>query len=230
LKPLKTRLSDNWGYVYGAVYTFYMVTGEQKYRDAVVRVLKNLPKYRKHNWENGGHDGYADAIESALYLVSREPVPEALDWIESEIKVLQAYQRPDGLVECWYGDGNWARTNLLYALSKSQGCFVEGWRAGVRLGAEKQGQNLYISLQSPAGWAGSPPFDHARHQREMNFDRNYVRLNEWPEWFTVDENRLYEITDQANGVRQLRLGSELKKGIPVSGSLEWIVRPGPTIG
>ena len=68
---------DNWGYVYGAVYTHYMVTGETRYRDAVRRVLQNLPKYRGHDWENGSHDGYADAIESALYLVAREPVPEA---------------------------------------------------------------------------------------------------------------------------------------------------------
>ena len=29
LAPLSTRLSDNWGYVYGAVYTHYMVTGEE---------------------------------------------------------------------------------------------------------------------------------------------------------------------------------------------------------
>jgi len=225
LKPLQTRLSDNWGYVYGAVYTFYMVTGEQKYRDAVIRVLKNLPKYRNHDWEKGSQDGYADAIESALYLISREPVPEAVDWVESEIKVLQAYQRPDGLIECWYGDGNWARTNLLYALWKSQGCFVEGWREGVRVGAEKQGQQLYVSLECPAGWTGRLRFDYARHKREMNFDRNYVRLNEWPEWFTVDENAIYQIKDQASGARQVRLGSELKQGIPVSGSLQWILRP-----
>jgi len=225
LKPLKTRLSDNWGYVYGAVYTFYMVTGEQKYRDAVLKVLKNLPKYRKHDWENGGHDGYADAIESALYLVNREPVPEAIDWIESEIKILRAYQRPDGLIECWYGDGNWARTNLLFALWKTQGCFLEGWREGVRLGAEKRGEELWLWLECPAGgWTGKLRFDYPRHKREMNFDRNYVRLNEWPEWFTVDENRIYEITDQAGGAKQLRLGSELKAGISVSGPLQWLVR------
>ena len=44
LKPANQGLSDNWGYVYGAVYTFYQCTGEARYRDAVRRVLKNLPK------------------------------------------------------------------------------------------------------------------------------------------------------------------------------------------
>jgi hypothetical protein len=92
LKPVNTGLSDNWGYVYGAVYTFYQCTGETKYRDAVLRVLRNLPKHRNYVWEGrpgnpemplGSFDGYADSIESALYLVAREPVPEALGWIES---------------------------------------------------------------------------------------------------------------------------------------------------
>ena len=113
LKPATERLSDNWGYVYGAVYTFYQCTGEEKYREAVRRVLKNLPKYRNWLWEGratperplGSFDGYADAIESALYLVNREPVPEALDWIDSEMKVMMAMQKPNGHIENWYGEG-----------------------------------------------------------------------------------------------------------------------------
>ena len=79
-KPVDKRLSDNWGYVYGAVYTYYLCTGEGKYRDSVIRVLRSLPKYRNWNWEPSGDaknpalgsfDGYADSIESAIYLFSR---------------------------------------------------------------------------------------------------------------------------------------------------------------
>src|SRR5262249_13930555 len=51
LKPVQEGLSDNWGYIYGAVYTFYQVTGATKYRDAVMHVLRNLPKYRRYVWE-----------------------------------------------------------------------------------------------------------------------------------------------------------------------------------
>jgi hypothetical protein len=51
-----------------------------------------------------------------------------------------------------------------------------------------------------------------------------VRLNEWPEWFTVDENTLYRLTD-ASGQEQVRLGSELKTGIDVTGSGRWVVEP-----
>jgi len=224
LAPASDRLSDNWGYVYGAVYTHFMLTGEERYRDAVRRVLRSLPRYRGHDWESGSHDGYADAIESALYLVNREPVPEALDWIESETARLIAFQKEDGTIERWYGDGNWARTLLLYAMMKTQGCFLDGWQEGVRLGAVREGDRLLVSLEAPAGWKGRLRFDHARHRRDLNFARNYVRLNEWPEWYTVDESTVYRLTDAA-GKETARLGSELKDGIEVIGSGRWIVEP-----
>jgi hypothetical protein len=230
LQPLSKALSDNWGYVYGAVYTFHMVTGDARYRDATRRVLGNLPKYRGYDWENGSHDGYSDSIESALYLVAREPVPEALGWIESEIRTLMAFQQPDGTIEKWYGDGNWSRTMLLYGLYKTQGCYVEPWKDGVRLGAHRDGNRLFLSLAAPAEWNGRIRFDYARHRRELNFDRNYVRLNEWPEWFTVDENTLYLVTD-GKGKESLLLGSELKEGLPASSPGSWIIRsaPGTTV-
>jgi hypothetical protein len=222
LAAVSARLSDNWGYVYGAVYTFHMVTGEPRYRDAVLKVLKNLPRYRNHDWENGSHDGYADSIESALYLVNREPVPEALDWIESETKVLLGFQQPDGTIERWYGDGNWTRTLLLYALMKTQGCYVEDWREGVKLGAVHDGERLFVSLEGPVGPAARLRFDYARHRRSLNFARNYVRLNEWPEWFTVDETALYRVTDGARKA-QIRLGSELVEGIEVGAPARLVV-------
>ena len=57
-------------------------------------------------------------------------MPEAKSFIESEVKTLIAFQQEDGTIERWYGDGNWARTLLLYAMWKTQGCFVEGWQRG----------------------------------------------------------------------------------------------------
>jgi len=226
LKPIDERLSDNWGYVYGAVYTFYQCTGEAKYREAVQRVLKQLPKYRGYDWERGSFDGYADAIESALYLVAREPAPEAFAWIESEIEVMAAMQKPSGLIEHWYGEGNFNRTLLLYLLYKSQGCRPDRWAPGLRLGAVRQGERLYLSLETAgasAGWRGRIHFDFARHRRVLNFDRNYVRLNEFPEWYTVDENTLYRLRS-GSGAEQLRLGSELIAGIVLSPG-DWVVEP-----
>lgn len=43
---------------------------------------------------------------------------------------------------------------------------------------------MYVSLRSAKPWAGKVAFD-------------YARLNEWPEWFAVDENTLYKVRDAA---------------------------------
>jgi hypothetical protein len=231
LKPIETRLSDNWGYVYGAVYAFYQATGEERYREAVVRVLRSLPKYRRHVWEPrsdpalplGSFDGYADSIESALYLVAREPVPEALDWIESEMDVMLGMQRADGHVEYWYGEGNFNRTAMLYALMQSQGVRPAEWRPGMRVGAVRDGDRLRLSLEMPASTVIR--FDHARHRRLLNLDRNYVRLNEFPEWFVVDENTLYRLRrTMPSGAQSIRLGSELVEGVSLEPG-DWIVEP-----
>ena len=59
----------------------------------------------------------------------------------------------------------------------------------------------------------------------MNLDRNYVRLNEFPEWFTVDENHLYRVRRASSaGSEGVWLGSELIAGIPLTAG-EWIVEP-----
>jgi hypothetical protein len=228
LAPTDTRLSDNWGYVYGAVYTYYQLTGDTKYRDAVRRVLASLPSYRNHSWEPsrnpplGSFDGYADAIESAIYLVNREPVPDALAWIDSEMKVMLGMQRADGHIEDWYGEGNFNRTALLYAYMKTQGVRPTHWEPGVRVGSVLDGSRLVVSLTAPA--PRRIQFDFARHRRVLNLEKNLVRLNEFPEWFVVDENTLYRI-GRAGTPGEVRLGSELIAGISLAPG-EWVVAAG----
>jgi hypothetical protein len=227
LAPIDKRLSDNWGYVYGAVYTFYQVTGATKYRDAVRRVLGSLPTYRNYPWEPGRNpplgsfDGYADSIESAIYLVNREPVPEALDWIESEMKVMIGMQRADGHIEDWYGEGNFNRTALLYAYMKSLGVRPARWEPGVQIGAVRDGARLVVLLTAPA--SRLVRFDYARHRRVLNLERNLVRLNEFPEWFVADENTLY-VVSRPGTPGTVRLGSELIAGIELAPG-EWVVEP-----
>ena len=144
---------DNWGYVYGAVYTFYMITADERYREAVRRVLRSLPSYRGYDWERGSQDGYADAIESALYLVAREPVPEACDWIESETKRLIAFQKPDGHGRALVRGrqlGPHARCSTRCGRRRAR--YLDGWRDGVRLGAVREGERLWSrSRRRPAG-------------------------------------------------------------------------------
>jgi hypothetical protein len=230
LAPIDRTLSDNWGYVYGAMYTFYQVTGDVTYRDAVRRVLTNLPKYPGHVWEPrpndpslplGSFDGYADTIESALYLVNREPVPEALAWIESETTRMLAMQRADGHLEDWYGEGNFNRTLLLYALMKSQGVMPAEKASGVKLGAVREGDRLRLHVGGVD--AVRLQFDIARHRRVINLARNYVRLNEFPEWFVVEPTWLYRI-EGAPGSARIRLGAELMQGEAFTAG-DWTVTP-----
>jgi hypothetical protein len=228
LQPVNKGLSDNWGYVYAAIYAFYQCTGETKYRDAVRKVLGNLPRYRNFGWEPnaklplGSFDGYADSLEGAIYLINREPVPAALDWIESEIKVMLAMQQPDGHIENWYGEGNFNRTAILYALMKSQGARPDVWKLGVRVGAVREGEKLYLSLEAPQ--ATKIQLDYARHRRVLNFDKNYARLNEFPEWYSVDENTLYRLHSVNGGSEQILLGSEWVAGVVLSPGF-WIIEP-----
>ena len=100
-------------------------------------------------------------------------------------------QRADGHIEDWYGEGNFNRTALLYAYMKSLGVRPVRWEPGVRIGSVRDGSRLVVSVTVPA--PRRIQFDFARHRRALNLQQNLVRLNEFPEWFTVDENSLYRI-------------------------------------
>jgi hypothetical protein len=139
------------------------------------------------------------------------------------MKTLVAFQKEDGLVEGAYPDGNWLRTVLLYTFWKTQGVWLENWEPGVRLGAARAGDALHVTLESDKPWTGRLHFDFARHRRTLNFDRNYVRLNEWPEWFPVDENAFYDVTD-GSGRTETLLGSDLKHGLSAAAPGRWVVR------
>ncbi len=237
LKPFGPQLSDNWGYIYGAVYTFYQTTGEAKYRDAVLKVLRNLPKYRRHVWEPraqemqlalGSFDGYADTIESAIYLVAREPVPEALAWIESEMQVMLDMQQPDGHIEYWYGEGNFNRTALPLRAD------AEPRRAAGALAARHQGRRG--AGRRPAAPEPGAAGEHAR-------DGGAVRLRAPPARAQprsqlrpaervpgVVRGRRERAVSAASGRRRgagdgmVRLGAELVAGVPLRAG-DWIVEP-----
>jgi hypothetical protein len=92
----------------------------------------------------------------------------------------------------------------------------------VRVGAVRHGERLVVSVSAPAARPGQlVQFDFARHRRVMNLDRNLVRLNEFPEWFTVDENTLYRV-GRPGAQGAVRLGSELIAGITLEPG-EWAV-------
>ncbi len=64
----------------------------------------------------------------------REPVPSAGEWIDSEIKVMWNKQQPSGIIEGWHGDGNFARTTIMYCLWKTGGAYLVPWNDSLKLG------------------------------------------------------------------------------------------------
>jgi hypothetical protein len=96
----------------------------------------------------------------------------------------------------------------------------------MRVGAVQTGPRLHLSLVVPAPTVIR--FDYARHRRVLNLDRNYVRLNEFPEWFVVDENALYRLSRAGDASRDVvRLGSELVAGVTLAAG-DWTIEPIPS--
>ncbi len=227
-----TALTDNWGYNYDGIYTAFLLDKKTAYRDAVRKALGNL---KEHYTGQGGMcqsntaDGYADSIEGAITLLNREWVPSAAEWVDAEIKTMWGRQHPDGIIEGWHGDGNSARTSLMYALWKTQGITVHPWRADVRFGAAREDDALCISVVADKAWEGRLIFDKQRHKLNMHLPLDYPRINQFPEWFTALAGARYEVRNATSGGKQTHTGQELLDGVAVSlkdgETLRWIVEP-----
>ncbi len=223
------RLCDTWGYDYDGFYTMYLLDGTTAYRDAARKALENLEAhYRNYAWEGPSADGYADSIEGAINLYYREPMPTTARWIDSEMRVMFAKQQPDGIIEGWHGDGNFARTAIMYALWKTQGVHVEPWRADVRVGAVREGEALYVSVTADKPWSGKLFFDRPRHRDNLKLPLDCPRINQFPEWFTAKRGERYRV--QTGGHLAQRVsGSKLIAGLPIklasAGATEIVVLP-----
>ena len=188
-------VSDGWGYVYNAFLTVAQTDGETRYADAVRHALENVHKYLETDWERGSADGYADSIEGGLNMLNRIPVATGFDWVEKSVPYILAKQRPDGIIEGWHGDGNSARTLLMYAFWKTQGIAASPWRDDIRLGAVRgEDGTVYVTITSEFPWHGSLRFDRQRHDKFFHMPLDYPRINQFPEWYTVEPARRYEVT------------------------------------
>ena len=209
-------LCDTWGYNYNGLYTAFLVDGTSAYRDAVRHVLSNLgPRYFGRPWLEQSQDGIADAVEGALNLYQREPVPAAAAWIDHEMRELWACQQPDGTIERWHGDGNFARTSILYALWKTQGIHLEPWRPDVRVGTVREGDRLLIHLAADQPWSGRVRFDRPRHRDFLRLPVDYPRINQFPEWSPLEGTSSYRVAEAAGGASRRLRGRTLQRGLPM---------------
>jgi hypothetical protein len=210
------KIVDNWGYVFDAYYSVWLVDKKEEYRDAVLNGFKNLnEKYRNYAWEGTSHDGYADALESGINLYNREPVPELKSWIDSEMQVMFSMQQPDGIIGGWHGDGNFARTAIMYSLWKSQGATIQPWRSDVILGAEKNGDEIYFVLTAKNDWEGKLIFDAQRHKTILKLPIDYPRINQFPEWFTAEDGKEYSLVSTKKDLSGKYTVKQLLDGIDI---------------
>ena len=223
-KILSARLADNFGYTLNAYWFIAKIDSTPAYRDAVIKALSSLnQKYRNHNWEGGSADGYADAIEGTLNLYNREPIASVREWLDSEIKVMWAMQKPDGMIEGWHGDGNFARTSIMYCLWKTQGIVPLEWDSQLSIGAVQTSTGMKIAVSSPVGWKGKLKFDVPRHSTMMHYPADYPRINQYQEWFVVKKDQMYQLNNIQAGTLNKIKGSVLAKGLDVE------VKAGETI-
>jgi len=207
---------DNWGYVFDAYYSVWLVDKKEEYRDAVLNGFKKLnEKYRNFRWEGDSHDGYADALESGINLYNREPVPELKSWIDSEMQVMFGMQQADGILGGWHGDGNFARTAIMYSLWKTRGAHIYPWREDVIIGAENNNEETYFVLTSEKNWEGKLLFDSQRYKTILNLPIDYPRINQFPEWFTAKEEEIYTLTSSNKTQNGKYSGKQLLEGISV---------------
>ena len=224
---IDSRIADTWGYILNAYYTVWIVDQKDEYKKAVLKPFKALDlKYRNYNWEPkaketsnhklnllGSHDGYADSIESGINLFNRLNNSYLQSWIDSQINVMFGMQKPDGIIEGWHGDGNFARTALMYGLWKTQGARLSPWRENLYLGAEPNGDEIYFVLKTKEAWEGKLIFDQMRHKTILNLPVDYPRINQFPEWFTLNPNLKYRIISSDKNLSGIYSGEKLLNGL-----------------
>ncbi|HUX97773.1 MAG TPA: hypothetical protein VMV47_18725 [Bacteroidales bacterium] len=215
-EPVDEGIADNFGYTLNGFYTVYLIDNEEKYRSPVLKANSILnSKYRNYAWEGTSSDGYADAIEGALNLYAREPLESTEEWLDSEILVMWNKQQNSGIIEGWHGDGNFARTTIMYCLWKTQGTYLVPWNNELELGAVQKDSTLYISLFSKKDWEGKLMFDRKRHKEFMNLPLDWPRINQFPEYFTIENGNKFRIKKENSRKEYELQGNALKEGFPI---------------
>lgn len=212
------NLSDTWGYNLNGFQTFDLAEGADRYAGEIERTMRAVATKHSIDWEQDRVDGYADTIESMLYLLPWFDIPEAHYWVDDEVEVMFLKQRCDGFVEGWFLDGNFVRTTLMYAQYKTQGLTLAPWSEGVRMGAalDRDSNVLHVYVAAQGDWDGVLRFDTPRHRTIWNMPVEYPRVNGLPEWYVVEPERVYLVTDLDAGETSLYSGQELAEGLPIT--------------
>jgi hypothetical protein len=75
---------------------------------------------------------------------------------------------------------------------------------------------LYIAVSTEKPWKGKMIFDYNRHQEILHLPIDYPRINQFPEWFTVSNDKKYEFTNFNKKSKTLPSDTELKNGVEMN--------------
>jgi len=139
-------------------------------------------------------------------------------------------QKESGIIEGWHGDGNFARTTIMYCLWKTGGTHPEPWRTDLEIGAVQEDSLLYLNCTAASNWEGRIMFDRKRHSDFLHLPLDWPRINQFPEYFTIENSKNYNIQFADGSMRSDTLkGEELFKGFPLSlrkgNTMKIIVKP-----
>jgi len=208
---------DTWGYALCGAAAYADATGDAALRIQVETALGALRKPRYLAWN--GADSYADSIEGGILLRHRFASADLDAWFDAVMPVFLANQRDNGIVEGWYGDGNFARTALMAALMCSQGAYCLPWQEGLACGGTPTRDGVCVTIRTDRAWRGRMRFDTQRHRETLHLTTDYPRLNKWPEWFTVSPAARYRVSTQDGS-------TEVVEGRALADGLELVLRPG----
>lgn len=216
--------SDNWGYVSQAFLIQALIervapggdpAASARYREVAAKSLGALASYRYYNWQSGEMDGYADAIESAIYILHEIADPAAELWLDDQIGTLYGFQEPDGAVVERDLDGNFIRSALLNSYRLTGGARLDPWTPDILIGGARDGDCLVLWATASQDWQGRLVLDRPRHADYMNMPYDYPRLNKWPEWYTARAGTTYTVTEGAGPATNVD-GNALMDGLPLA--------------
>ncbi|NQV33173.1 MAG: hypothetical protein HQ515_10790, partial [Phycisphaeraceae bacterium] len=76
--------------------------------------------------------------------------------------------------------------------------------------------SLYVSITADKDWQGRIVFDRPRHAAVMHLPLDWPRINQFPEWFTVQSGTDYVVQDCVTGHGQVYTGAGLYRGLEMS--------------
>jgi len=120
------------------------------------------------------------------------------------------------VIEGWHGDGNFARTTIMYCLWKTQGIQPVQWNNKLFLGATYNNNGLNVSVSCVTNWTGKLRFDSPRYKDKMHLPVDYPRINQYQQWFTVNPELKYHVDFVHTGRSQVFDGKDLIDGLVVS--------------